>query len=74
VVPLQQPFGHEAALHPHEPEMHCCPAPHAAQLAPPVPQEPFDCEVAGSHVPLDVQQPLGHDVALQTHCPLVLHA
>ena len=30
VLPLQQPVGHEAALHTHCPETHRCPAPHAA--------------------------------------------
>jgi hypothetical protein len=30
VVPLQQPVGHESALHTHEPLEHSCPATHAA--------------------------------------------
>lgn len=45
----------------------------AAQVAPPVPHEPFDSEPNVSHVPLAVQQPLGHEVALQRHLPL-MHA
>ena len=39
-----------------------------------MPQEPFDSEAYGSHVPAAVQQPVGHEAALHTHCPeLVLH-
>jgi hypothetical protein len=30
VAPLQQPSGHDAALHVHAPPTHACPAPHAA--------------------------------------------
>jgi hypothetical protein len=39
VLPLQQPLGHEVALHTHAPPTHCSPAPHAGpvpQVAPPM--------------------------------------
>ncbi len=39
-----------------------------------MPQEAFDSEAYGSHVPAAVQQPIGHEAALHTHCPEdVLH-
>jgi hypothetical protein len=41
VLPLQQPAGHDAASQMQLPlaVLHVCPVPHAAQVAPPVPQE-----------------------------------
>lgn len=66
VVPLQQPFGHDVALHAHLPALQVVPVPQTAQLAPPVPQVGL-LEVW--HLPLESQQPFGHDVALQAHLP-----
>jgi hypothetical protein len=70
---LQQPFGHEVASQTHLPVvlLHSCPVPHAAQLAPAVPQELFDSEPYATHV-VPLQQPLGHEVASQTHWPVAL--
>jgi hypothetical protein len=43
VVPSQHPLGHEDPLQTHAPApLHVWPFAHAAQLAPPVPQEPAD--------------------------------
>jgi hypothetical protein len=42
VLPLQQPLGHVVPLQTHTPPLHSCPVAHAEQLAPSVPQEPFD--------------------------------
>jgi hypothetical protein len=41
---LQQPFGHETALHPQVPliVLQYWPGPHAVQVTPPVPHELFD--------------------------------
>ncbi len=40
MLPLQHPPEHELALHTHCPfALHACPAAHAAQLAPLVPQD-----------------------------------
>ncbi len=44
MVPLQQPFGHELALHRHAPPEHTWPELQAPQVAPAVPQELLDCE------------------------------
>jgi hypothetical protein len=43
-VPLdvQQPFGHELALHTHCPPLHAWPVAQALQAAPPVPHDPPD--------------------------------
>jgi hypothetical protein len=76
VLPLQQPFGHDVASHTHWPVLlpHSWPELHAAQLAPPVPHEPFDSDAYGTHV-LPLQQPFGQDVASHTQRPaLVLHS
>jgi len=75
VVPLQQPVGHEVALHTHCPVvlLHCCPEAQDPHVPPPVPHEVFDSDPYGSHVPVDVQQPFGHEVESHTHCPLPLH-
>ena len=76
MLPLQQPLGHELASHTHcpVPLLHSWPDPQAEQLAPPVPQEPFDSDVYASHVPLvpPTQQPLGHVVASHEQTPAVL--
>jgi hypothetical protein len=72
VLPLQHPFGHDAALQTHCPVvlLHACPAEHALHEAPPVPHEVLDSDAYGSQVPDAVQQPCGHEVASQTHCPV----
>ncbi len=46
MVPLQQPFGHEAASHTHNPVvvLHACPDPQEPQVAPPAPQVLDDSE------------------------------
>ena len=45
VLPLQQPFGHDAASHTHAPlALHAWPEAQAPQVAPAVPQEPLDWE------------------------------
>jgi hypothetical protein len=74
---VQQPSGHDAALHPQMPvaTLQSSPCAQAAHAAPPVPHDALDSAPYGSHVPVVVQQPFGHDVASQTHCPfVVLHA
>ncbi len=76
ICPLQQPPGHEVALHTHWPVAvsHSVPVEHATHAMPPAPQAEDDCELAPMHVPPALQQPLGHEAALHTHCPeLVLH-
>lgn len=72
VCPLQQPPGHEFALHTHWPVVlsHSVPAEHATHAAPPAPQAEVDSMPAARHVPPAVQQPLGHELGLHTHCPL----
>jgi hypothetical protein len=75
VLPLQQPLGHELALHSQSPgETHAWFAPHAAQAAPPVPHEGVDCEEKVSHAPIapPLQQPPGHVWASQEHVPFVV--
>jgi hypothetical protein len=57
LLPLQQPLGHEAALHTHWPDTHRCPAPHAApdpHWQPP--EAPHPSLVAASH-PVQTQAP-----------------
>jgi hypothetical protein len=46
VLPLQQPFGHEAASQMHWPVLvlHACPVAQVPHVAPPVPHEPADCD------------------------------
>jgi hypothetical protein len=45
VLPLQQPLGQELALHTHWPvPLQVSPDGHAAQLAPSVPQDVYDCD------------------------------
>jgi hypothetical protein len=77
-LPLQQPSGQELALQTHAPVvvLHAWFVPHAAQVAPPVPHEPFDSAANASHVPVvpPTQQPFGHVVPSQEHAPaLVSH-
>jgi hypothetical protein len=75
VSPLQQPPGHEVASHTHFPlDVHSWPATHAAQLAPSVPQAPFDSEAYPLHVPLmpPLQQPFGQVFESQAQSPSVL--
>jgi hypothetical protein len=72
VLPLQQPFGHEAALQMHAPPLQVCPLAHMPQLLPPVPQAEALCALTATHVP-PLQQPVGHEVASQTHAPEALH-
>jgi hypothetical protein len=69
VLPLQQPLGHEVASQTHWPLLlsHSCPAPHAAHIAPPAPQEVFDSLPSGSHV-VPLQQPLQAEPP-QVHVP-----
>jgi hypothetical protein len=71
IVPLQQPFGHEAALHTQVPwAEQVWPVAQGAQAAPPTPQ------VGGlevRHWPVESQQPFGHEVALHTQAPVALH-
>ncbi len=70
VLPLQQPFGHEVALHTHCPllVLHIWPVAHAAHAAPPEPQEVFDSLVSASHVE-PLQQP-AHDIVPHEQTPL----
>jgi hypothetical protein len=72
-VPLvvQQPLGHEVALHPHCPVLvlQAWPDAHALHVAPPAPHEPFDSLDGASHVPPAVQQP-EHDAPAHPHDPL----
>jgi hypothetical protein len=76
VPPLQHPLGHEVVSQTHCPValLHSCPAGHAAQLPPPVPQEPFDSDAYASHVPLrpPMQQPFGHVLTSHEQSPSVL--
>jgi hypothetical protein len=45
VLPLQQPFGHEAASQMHWPAaLHACPVAQAPHAAPAVPHAAEDCE------------------------------
>jgi hypothetical protein len=73
VAPLQHPLGHDAGLHPHVPllVLQYWPPAHAAQMAPPLPQDVLDCEPFGTHV-LPLQQPFGHELVVQAHCPAAL--
>ena len=72
VVPLQHPFGHEAAVHVQAPAaLHTCPEAQLAQAAPPVPHVVLP---RGWHWPLPSQQPEGHEAASQTHLPWALHS
>jgi hypothetical protein len=66
VSPLQQPIGHEVALHVHCPETHAWPVAHAVHAFPPVPQKLPDSPPSGTQVPPDppLQQPFGHVAAL----------
>ena len=68
MFPLQHPFGHEVASQTHCPfvVLHRWPLEHAAQAAPPLPQEPFASDAYGTQV-LPLQQPLGHEAASHTH-------
>jgi hypothetical protein len=75
VEPLQQPLGQELALHTHWPlALHAWPDTHAAQLAPPVPQDDADCAEYAVHVPPvpPLQQPLGQVLVSHEHVPLVV--
>jgi hypothetical protein len=78
VLPLQQPSGHELASQIHWPVLllQAWFVPHAAQLAPPVPHDPFDSAAKASHVPVvpPTQQPFGHVVPSHEQAPwLVSH-
>ena len=69
MLPLQQPFGHELASQTHAPApLHSCPVAHAAQAAPPAPQDELDSFESASHDP-PLQHP-PHDVPPQLHAPL----
>jgi hypothetical protein len=76
VLPLQHPPAHEVPSQTHWPELvlHSCPAPHAAQAAPAVPQAALDSAPYGTQTPLapPLQQPLGHVVASHAQAPCVL--
>jgi hypothetical protein len=81
-LPLQHPFGHEVASQTHCPVLllHSRPAPHAVQVAPAAPHDPFDSLASGSHdeplqqpahdPPPHVQAPLAHESPV----PHALHA
>ena len=73
--PLQQPLGHEVASQTHFPvALHSWPDAHAAQLAPPVPQDDGDSEAYASQVPLTppLQHPFGQVLASHAQRPLVV--
>jgi len=67
VLPLQQPAGHELALHVHCPRTHTWVESQAAHALPPVPHAPGDWPASSSQVPLvpPLQHPFGQVVALQ---------
>jgi hypothetical protein len=44
VLPLQQPFGHDPAVHVHVPFTQACPDAQPPQAAPPVPHWLLDCD------------------------------
>ena len=69
MVPLQQPFGHDAALQTQAPPLEqVVPLPQAMQAPPFVPQV---AAVGGAwHCLLPSQQPPAHDEALQAQAPL----
>lgn len=69
----QQPPGHEAALHTQLPPAHACPAAHAAQASPPVPQDVPDCDVNGTQV-APLQQPFGQLVASHAQLPAAVQS
>jgi hypothetical protein len=73
VLPLQHPAGHDVASQTHFPLVgsHSCPAPHAPQIAPPVPHAVLDCEAYGSHEP-PLQQPAAHVLESQAQTPFVV--
>jgi hypothetical protein len=62
VLPLQQPFGQDDALHTHWPVLvlHCWPEAHPVQLAPPTPHMELLSLESGSHVD-PLQQPAQDD-------------
>jgi hypothetical protein len=64
----QHPLGQRAALQPLQvcAPVQVCPAGHAWQGAPPIPQAPF--EVPERHAPLK-QHPLGHETPSHTQAP-----
>lgn len=76
MLPLQQPFGQELALHTHcpLPVLQVCPVEHVAHFAPPVPHEPNDSDAYASHVPVvpPLQQPFAHVVPSHEQAPLVV--
>ena len=69
VLPLQQPFGHDAALQTHAPLLHVWPAAHAKQFAPPAPHDEAVSLESGSHVE-PLQQP-PHEPPPQLQTPFV---
>jgi hypothetical protein len=73
VLPLQHPFGQEAASQTHCPvALHACPLAQVAHVAPPVPQALVVSVVM--HCPLALQHPLGQVFWSQTHFPCALHS
>jgi hypothetical protein len=70
VLPLQQPFGHEAASHTHCPPAQVWPAAHATHARPLEPHEVVVSAASASHPPMLVQQP-AQDPPPQEHEPLV---
>ena len=71
---MQQPDGHDDALHVQTPELQTCPVPvHVVHTAPPAPQLVVaDWLAYGTQVaplPVPVQQPDGHDDALHVQTP-----
>jgi hypothetical protein len=62
---LQQPAGHDVALHTHCPVvLQVNPVPQGSHVAPPVPQTLADWALKDSHWPAALQQPCGQLVAL----------
>jgi hypothetical protein len=72
---VQQPIGHDVALHTHCPEdvLHVCPEGQATHVTPLLPQDELDSIDSLSQLPPPppgVQQPL-HPVKPQEHVPLL---
>ena len=63
VEPLQQPEGHEAAVHWQIPETHCCMAPHGALHEPQLPLSVFVLTQTPGAVPQIIGVDAGHTQA-----------
>jgi hypothetical protein len=62
--PLQVPPPHV-----HAPPLHDCPASHAPQAVPPVPQAAVVCPAGCTQLFCASQQPLGHEDGEHVHAP-----